>query len=184
MGCICKLLSVVLFVIRKNGIQYLFQSVLRKTVIHNRICRFQESYCDAVALKAMEIMVEVDKYCLTNPLFQSMITISIYISISLRHTAVSNSFNRVRGLRNFQCKIKYKREEDVMADFLKRNRAEVVRMCLYEYDEEKQREFDREEGREEGREEERQNTLREKARADEAFRKIAILEKQLAELMK
>lgn len=89
MGCICKLLSVVLFVIRKNGIQYLFQSVLRKTVIHNRICRFQESYCDAVALKAMEIMVEVDKYCLTNPLFQSMITISIYISISLRHTAAS-----------------------------------------------------------------------------------------------
>ena len=57
-------------------------------------------------------------------------------------------------------------------------------MCLYEYDEEKQREFDREEGREE-----RQNTLREKARADEeklradeAFRKIAMLEKQLAEL--
>lgn len=78
-----------------------------------------------------------------------------------------------------------------MADFLKRNRAEVVKMCLYEYDEEKQREFDREEGREEGREEERQNTLREKTRADEeklradeAFRKIAILEKQLAELMK
>ena len=30
-------------------------------------------------------------------------------------------------------------EEDVMADFLKRNRAEVVKMCLYEYDEEKQR---------------------------------------------
>ena len=75
-------------------------------------------------------------------------------------------------------------EEDVMANFLKRNRAEVVKMCLYEYDEEKQREFDREEGGEEGREEERQNTLREKARADEAFRKIAMLEKQLAELMK
>ena len=46
-----------------------------------------------------------------------------------------------------------------MADFLKRNRVEVVKMCLYEYDEEK-------------------------LRADEAFRKIAILEKQLAELMK
>ena len=71
-------------------------------------------------------------------------------------------------------------EEDVMADFLEKNRAEVMKMCIYEYDEEKQREFDREEGREE----ERQNTLREKARADEAFRKIAILEKQLAELMK
>ena len=40
-----------------------------------------------------------------------------------------------------------------MADFLKRNRAEVVKMCLYEYDEERQREFDREEGREEGRQE-------------------------------
>lgn len=40
-------------------------------------------------------------------------------------------------------------EEDVMADFLKRNRAEVVKMCLYEYDGEKQREFDREEGRQE-----------------------------------
>ena len=38
-------------------------------------------------------------------------------------------------------------EEDVMADFLKKNRAEVVKMCLYEYDEEKQREFDREEGK-------------------------------------
>ena len=36
-----------------------------------------------------------------------------------------------------------------MADFLKRNRAEVVKMCLYEYDEEKQREFDREEGKQE-----------------------------------
>ena len=56
----------------------------------------------------------------------------------------------------------------------------LMKMCIYEYDEEKQREFDREEGREE----ERQNTLREKARADEAFRKIAMLEKQLAELMK
>ena len=38
-------------------------------------------------------------------------------------------------------------EEDVMADFLKKKRAEVVKMCLYEYDEEKQREFDREEGK-------------------------------------
>ena len=36
-----------------------------------------------------------------------------------------------------------------MADFLKRNRAEVVKMCLYEYDEEKQLGFDREEGKQE-----------------------------------
>ena len=34
-----------------------------------------------------------------------------FISISLRHTAVSNSFNRVRGLRNFQCKLNKKRAE-------------------------------------------------------------------------
>ena len=38
-------------------------------------------------------------------------------------------------------------EEDVMTDFLKRNRAEVVKMYLSEYDEERQREFDREEGK-------------------------------------
>ena len=37
-------------------------------------------------------------------------------------------------------------EEDVMADFLRKNRAEVRKMCLYEYDEERQRKFDREEG--------------------------------------
>lgn len=38
-------------------------------------------------------------------------------------------------------------EEDVMTDFLKRNRAEIVKMYLSEYDEERQREFDREEGK-------------------------------------
>lgn len=38
-------------------------------------------------------------------------------------------------------------EEDVMTDFLKRNRAEVVKMYLSEYDEERQREFDREESK-------------------------------------
>ena len=43
--------------------------------------------------------------------------------------------------------------EDVLRDFLLRNKAEVKKMCLYEYDEERQRRWDREEGREEGREE-------------------------------
>ena len=33
--------------------------------------------------------------------------------------------------------------------FLLRNKAEVKKMCLYEYDEERQRRWDREEGREE-----------------------------------
>ena len=45
--------------------------------------------------------------------------------------------------------------EGVLRDFLQANRAEVKKMCLYEYDEEQQRKWDREEGREEGREEEK-----------------------------
>ena len=39
--------------------------------------------------------------------------------------------------------------EGVLRDFLQANRAEVKKMCLYEYDEEQQRKWDREEGREE-----------------------------------
>ncbi len=35
----------------------------------------------------------------------------------------------------------------------KKVKAQVIKMSIYEYDEEKQREFDREEGREEGWEE-------------------------------
>ena len=38
------------------------------------------------------------------------------------------------------------------------------------------------EGREEGHEEERKNTLREKARADEAEKQVALLKEQLSEL--
>lgn len=53
------------------------------SLVHNRICRFQESYCDAVVLKAMEIMVEVDKYCLKNPLFQSMLNYKHFIFLFL-----------------------------------------------------------------------------------------------------
>ena len=143
--------------------------------------------------------MEVNKYCLTNPLFQSMITISVLFlflygiqpylihSTAFADLEISNAKLNKKMEEAVEQTIRECMEEDVMADFLKRNRVEVVKMCLYEYDEEKQREFDREEGREE----ERQNTLREKARADEekaradeAFRKIAMLEKQLAELMK
>ena len=40
----------------------------------------------------------------------------------------------------------------------------------------------RKEGREEGREEERKNTLREKARADEAEKQVALLKEQLSKL--
>ena len=41
--------------------------------------------------------------------------------------------------------------ENVMADSLRKNRAEVVKVRIYEYDEEEQRKWDREEGLEEGR---------------------------------
>ena len=41
-----------------------------------------------------------------------------------------------------------------------------------------------ESAREEGRQEERKNTLKEKARADEAFRQIAMLKEELAALKK
>ena len=43
--------------------------------------------------------------------------------------------------------------EDVLADFLVRYRAEVKKMSIYEYDEERQRIWDREEGKEIGKEE-------------------------------
>ena len=64
------------------------------------------------------------RYCLTNLYFQSIITISILYFYFFTAYSRIYLFNRVCGLRNFQRKIKYKREEDVMADFLKRNRAE------------------------------------------------------------
>ena len=44
-------------------------------------------------------------------------------------------------------------QEDILADFLKKNRSEAKRMSIYEYDEEKQRIFDRAEGYEDGFEE-------------------------------
>ena len=50
--------------------------------------------------------------------------------------------------------------EGVLRDFLQANRAEVKKMCLYEYDEEQQRKWDREEAREEGREEGREEEKR------------------------
>ncbi|MEE1038502.1 MAG: hypothetical protein U0K95_04975 [Eubacterium sp.] len=43
--------------------------------------------------------------------------------------------------------------EGILAEFLIKNRAEAIKMSIYEYDEERQRQWDREEGRETGREE-------------------------------
>ncbi len=55
--------------------------------------------------------------------------------------------------------------------YLVANKAEVVHMCLTEYDEKKTMEQFKEEGREEGREEERVNTEAERKRADQAARR-------------
>ena len=43
--------------------------------------------------------------------------------------------------------------QGILKEFLVKHKAQVIKMSIYEYDEEKQREFDREEGREEGWEE-------------------------------
>ena len=44
-------------------------------------------------------------------------------------------------------------QEDILSDFLRRNRAEVYKACLYEYNEEKQRMLDRRDAQEDGRKE-------------------------------
>ena len=41
--------------------------------------------------------------------------------------------------------------QGILREFLVKHKAQVIKMSIYEYDEEKQRKFDREEGREEGR---------------------------------
>ena len=55
-------------------------------------------------------------------------------------------------------------ENGILADFLKTNKAEVLKMSIYEYDEAKhiqlERKEAREEGQQEGRQEERQNSIK------------------------
>ena len=46
--------------------------------------------------------------------------------------------------------------QGILREFLRKHKAQVIKMSIYEYDEEKQRKFDREEGREEGRKEGRE----------------------------
>lgn len=68
-------------------------------------------------------------------------------------------------------------QENVLRDFLLENKAEVKKMCLYEYDEEQQRKWDREEGHEDGREEERNRMvkmlLRQGILSDEKIMEVA-----------
>ena len=80
--------------------------------------------------------------------------------------------------------------QDILRDFLIRNKAEAKHMSIYEYNEElhlrnlleQGREEGREQGREEGRKEERENTEREKRRADAAEAEIKALKKKIREL--
>ena len=52
-------------------------------------------------------------------------------------------------------------QDGILVDFLRKNRAEVVKMSIYEYDEEKHFKTLREEGKEEGRAEGREEGLKE-----------------------
>ena len=71
-------------------------------------------------------------------------------------------------------------KDGILSDFLRENRAEVIKMSIYEYDEELHLMTVREEGREEGRAEARANTERERKRAEEAEEKLAEALKQVA----
>lgn len=51
-------------------------------------------------------------------------------------------------------------ENGILADFLKDNKAEVLKMSIYEYDEAKHIQLERKEAREEGQQEERQNSIK------------------------
>ena len=44
-------------------------------------------------------------------------------------------------------------EKGILAEFLRKNRAEVLRMCLFEYDQEKHLQQERDDSKEEGRKE-------------------------------
>lgn len=45
-------------------------------------------------------------------------------------------------------------KDQILAEFLRKNRAEVLRMCLFEYDQEKHLQQERDDSKEEGRREE------------------------------
>ena len=51
-------------------------------------------------------------------------------------------------------------ENGILTDFLKTNKAEVLKMSIYEYDEAKHIQLERKEAREEGQQEERQNSIK------------------------
>ena len=79
-------------------------------------------------------------------------------------------------------------QENILREFLIKNRAEAKRVSIYEYNEEEHMRMERadafEDGFKQGRTEEQSNTERERLRADTAEAEIRRLKKQLEELKK
>ena len=77
-------------------------------------------------------------------------------------------------------------EEDILKEFLKKNRAEAKAVSIYEYNEEEHIRMEREEafenGRKAGIQEERANTEREKKRADQAVSRMNGMETEIQRL--
>ena len=69
-------------------------------------------------------------------------------------------------------------EEDILADFLRTNRAEVIAMSIFEYNQKEEDELLRREEYEAGAEMERKNTEKERKRADSAEKRADSAEKR------
>ena len=69
-------------------------------------------------------------------------------------------------------------EENILADFLRKNRAEVIAMSIFEYNQKEEEELLRREEYEAGAEMERKNTEKERKRADSAEKRADLAEKR------
>ena len=73
-------------------------------------------------------------------------------------------------------------EEDILAEFLRKYRAEAKKVSIYEYNEEEHLRMEREESFERGRLAERENTERERKRADSEAQRADAAEAELQAL--
>ena len=73
-------------------------------------------------------------------------------------------------------------EEDILADFLRKNRAEVIAMSIFEYNQKEEEELLRREEYEAGAEMERKNTEKERKRADSAEKRADLAEREIRRL--
>ena len=72
--------------------------------------------------------------------------------------------------------------ENILRDFLMKNKAEAKKVSIYEYNEEEHLRMEREEAFEEGVMKERENTQRERERADKAEENVRQMEAELKRL--